>query len=110
MKKSLLNLSFLLASITVYGQEDWTINPGTASITSNVGIGIPSPNGRLHVRGGSMWSQHNYGATLIIDGPRHNAIGILDFSNSNPVAIANHSGNLIIAKMPPVGDQVSNPE
>ena len=77
---------------------------GNTYINGYVGIGTTSPSGGVDIRTAPQWSSSNLGANLVIGGTRNNAIGILDSSNSNPWAILNGSGNLIISSMPALGD------
>jgi hypothetical protein len=76
----------------------------------NAGVGTNYPHGRLHVMDAPYWSSSNYGASLIIDGPHNNAIGIFDSNSANPLALANTAGTLTIAKMPALGDVSSSPQ
>ena len=81
----------------------------TTSGNNNIGIGNgnTNPAGLLHLRtpsNGNSWSSYNYGANLVIDGPHHNSIGLLDAGSGNPFAITNISGTLTFSKMPALGD------
>ena len=91
-----------------------TINDsGTVYMTiadgGKVGIGTGSPLGQLHIKTSPQWSSFNYGANLIIDGSRNNAIGILDSTSANPWAIVNVGGTLQFNRMPGLGDITSPP-
>jgi len=77
--------------------------------SGNAGVGTISPVGRLHLSTGSKWSNHNFGASLIIDGTLNNAIALLDHNSANPWAIANSEGAFSIAQMPALGNTTSNP-
>jgi hypothetical protein len=84
--------------------------PFYINITSgNVGIGTTSPSGGLHVKTSQQWSAANYGASVVIDGTRNNALAILDSTSSNPWAIANSGGKLMFSIMPSLGDITNNP-
>ncbi len=74
-----------------------------------LGIGQQNPSASLHISDGPYWSSHNYGASLVIDGPHNNALAIFDAGNSNPVALANVSGSIIFSKMPALGNTTSPP-
>ena len=80
---------------------------GGAYFSGNVGIGITNPSGGVDIRTAPQWSTFNLGANLVIGGTRNNAIGILDSSNSNPWAISNNAGNLVISQMPALGNTTS---
>ena len=94
------NVARLDANETFTGQVNFT--------GGNLGVGTLNPQGKVHAFGGGSWSAFSYGASIIADGAVNNAIGILDYSSSHPWAIANDSGNLMIAQMPPLGNQTSN--
>ena len=81
---------------------------GNTILAGRLGLGTANPASMLHVLGGSPWSSWNYGASIIADGPFNNAIGILDYSSSNPWAIANDAGKLTFAQMPPLGTTASS--
>ena len=70
----------------------------------NFGIGTTTPLGGLHSKTASQWSTSNYGASVIVDGARNNALALLDFNSANPWAIANHSGALTFSQMPALGN------
>src|SRR4051812_41170368 len=96
-------LVVMMSSILFSAEGQW-VNGANNYTTGSVGIGLTTtPMGRLHLRDGAFWSSFNYGAALVIDGPHNNAIAILDAGNSNPIALANVSGNFTIAAMPPLG-------
>src|SRR5206468_1279314 len=78
--------------------------------SGNVGIGTTAPLGGVHVKASPSWSSHNFGACFIADGPRNNAVALLDSTSSNPWAIVNAGGLFSIAKMPPIGNVTSSPE
>jgi hypothetical protein len=112
MKFRLLFKMILLCSFCSLKAQIYTPT-GTisgVSLNNNIGIGLNNPSGLLHLKGGEMWSSHNYGANLIIDGARHNSIAILDYSSSNPFAITNNAGILLFSAMPSIGNITSNPK
>jgi hypothetical protein len=80
---------------------------GVGTTPGSIGVGITLPQGGIDIRTSPQWSTFNYGANLILGGSRNNGLGILDFSNSNPWAIVNGSGTLVIAAMPSLGDTTS---
>lgn len=76
---------------------------------ANLGINNGAPAASLHISDGEFWSSHNFGASLVIDGAHHNALGIFDSGNANPIALANVNGSLVMAKMPALWNTTSPP-
>jgi hypothetical protein len=116
---------FTLAS----GSDGQGGTPGTVAVATNgverlrvdasgnVGIGTQSAHGGVHIaHGDGQWGKWNYGADLVIDGTRNNAIALLDHTSSNPWAIVNSgvpsdgtstSSRLQFASMPLLDDSSS---
>lgn len=84
---------------TPAGTNGLWLNPN-----GNVGINTVLPSGTLALSTGPQWSASNYGANLIIQGTRNNAIGFLDPNNQNPWAIANNTSILAFSTMPALGN------
>lgn len=74
-----------------------------------IGIGTDNPRAHLDVGLGNQWSSWNYGANLVVSGPRNNAIGFLDHGSAAPWAIACGGGSMSFALMPPLGNTSSPP-
>lgn len=74
------------------------------------GVNETSPEGTVHVGTGPQWSAQNFGASLVIDGVRNNAIAFLNSAiGGNPWAIANSTIDALeFAKMPSLGDTTTN--
>jgi hypothetical protein len=111
MKTKLLFVMFLFCSFCTLNSQIYT-PAGTisgVSVNNNVGIGLNNPIGLLHLKGGESWSSYNFGASLIVDGVKHNSIAFLDYKSSNPYAITNKEGSLCFSIMPALGDITTKP-
>jgi hypothetical protein len=82
---------------------------GVGISTGSIGVGITRPQGAIDIRTSPQWSSFNYGANLVIGGSRNNGIGILDSTNSNPWAIVNSAGTLVVAAAPDLGNTATFP-
>lgn len=81
----------------------------------NVGIGITTPQGNLHIEGtasASGWSSWNYGKELLIHANGYNnpGLGIFDYTGANPWGIHNGSGTLYFSTMPSITDSTTEPK
>jgi len=102
--------NFIIGSASATGTASQPLQvTGGGYFSGNVGIGTTNPQGALDIRASSQWSSSNYGTNLVIGGVRNNAIGILDFNNSNPWAIGNNAGSLVFLQMPALGNTTSGP-
>jgi hypothetical protein len=72
------------------------------------GIGITAPLGGLHVATSpNQWSSTNFGACIVADGTRNNAIAILDNTHANPIALVNWASDFHIFAAPALTDASS---
>lgn len=81
----------------------------TVDSTGQLGLGVTSLSGLAHFKGGPQWGSFNYGATLVIDGTRHNSIGLLDSTSANPWAVTNLAGVFTLSTMPALGNTATAP-
>lgn len=95
-------------AIRVFKADAATVVETFDTTNGGVGIGVtPNANTRLHLSGAAQWSSNNYGAQLVIDGGRHNAICLLDSASSNPWALVNVSNVIKFNTMPALGNTVT---
>lgn len=81
----------------------------TVDSAGQLGLGVTSLSGLAHFKGGPQWGSFNYGATLVIDGARHNSIGFLDSTSANPWALSNIAGVITFSTMPALGNTATAP-
>src|SRR5258708_37756111 len=113
-------LMLAFVELSAFSQTLYVTNGTTAGIGSttsgnnNIGIGNgnTNPAGLLHLRtpsNGNSWSSYNYGANLVIDGPHHNSIGLLDAASANSFPVTNISRTPTFSKIPASADTSTAP-
>jgi len=100
---------------TIKGLAALTFDGSILYTTGNIGINVATPLGAVHIKKGNEWGYWNFGANLVIDGVRNNAIAFLDSASANPWALVNRCGattstfGLEFCTMPALGDTTTAP-